>query len=198
MKATFLNELDHYAAFWSQSQRLKWTNSGDEELHLSQFRTLISESGLVTDRKSFPAHFTGSSLILTHDFKKVLLTLHGKLNRWLQLGGHIDVGETAFQGAFREAKEESGLEDLQNYNFSYVPGRESTPWDIDVHPIPARKDEPEHRHYDVRYLFVTRFPDSIVQSSESNELKWFPIEEVPMLTNERSLIRQIQKLGVLT
>lgn len=41
---------------------------------------------------------------------KVLLVHHRNLNRWLPLGGHIDLDEDPEAAARREAREESGLE----------------------------------------------------------------------------------------
>src|SRR5438445_7485276 len=41
---------------------------------------------------------------------KVLLIHHRKLEKWLPLGGHIELDEDPEQAALREVKEESGLE----------------------------------------------------------------------------------------
>src|SRR5512141_3195275 len=41
---------------------------------------------------------------------KVLLIHHRKLDKWLPLGGHIELDEDPEQAAIREAREESGLE----------------------------------------------------------------------------------------
>jgi 8-oxo-dGTP pyrophosphatase MutT (NUDIX family) len=41
---------------------------------------------------------------------KVLLIHHRKLNKWLPLGGHIELDEEPEIAALREAKEESGLD----------------------------------------------------------------------------------------
>jgi len=41
---------------------------------------------------------------------KILLIHHRKLDKWLPLGGHIELEEDPEQAALREAKEESGLD----------------------------------------------------------------------------------------
>jgi 8-oxo-dGTP pyrophosphatase MutT (NUDIX family) len=41
---------------------------------------------------------------------RVLLVHHRKLDKWLPLGGHIELDEDPEQAALREAREESGLE----------------------------------------------------------------------------------------
>ncbi len=49
------------------------------------------------------------AIFVVHD-SKVLLIHHRKLDKWLPLGGHIELDEDPEQAALREAKEESGLD----------------------------------------------------------------------------------------
>ena len=49
------------------------------------------------------------AIFVVHD-GKVLLIHHRKLDKWLPLGGHIELDEEPEQAALREAKEESGLD----------------------------------------------------------------------------------------
>ena len=49
------------------------------------------------------------AIFVVHD-GKILLIHHRKLDKWLPLGGHIELDEDPEQAALREAKEESGLE----------------------------------------------------------------------------------------
>ena len=49
------------------------------------------------------------SIFIVKD-KKVLFIFHKQLNRWLPIGGHIELEENPEQAAIREAKEESGLD----------------------------------------------------------------------------------------
>jgi len=49
------------------------------------------------------------AIFVVHD-GKVLLIHHRKLDKWLPLGGHIELEEDPEQAALREAREESGLE----------------------------------------------------------------------------------------
>ena len=38
----------------------------------------------------YPDHLTASTLVLSADGRRVLLTLHAKAQRWFQLGGHCE------------------------------------------------------------------------------------------------------------
>jgi 8-oxo-dGTP pyrophosphatase MutT (NUDIX family) len=52
--------------------------------------------------------FTVSIFIVQN--RKVLFIFHKQLQRWLPIGGHIELEEHPEQAAVREAKEESGLD----------------------------------------------------------------------------------------
>ncbi|HZF00269.1 MAG TPA: NUDIX domain-containing protein [Methylomirabilota bacterium] len=49
------------------------------------------------------------AIFVVHD-DAILLIHHRKLDKWLPLGGHIELDEDPEQAASREAKEESGLD----------------------------------------------------------------------------------------
>lgn len=136
------------------------------------------------DAANPPGHITGSAWVLDPDGGHVLLTLHRKLNRWLQLGGHIDPGELVLAAALREAEEESGLGGIRPVHTAI--------FDIDVHTIPARGDKPEHLHYDVRFLLACdRRPPK--PSSESREVAWVALGEVAVLNPQESMQRMVRK-----
>lgn len=132
-------------------------------------------------------HITASALIVNAARTKTLLTHHHKLDKWLQLGGHSDGDSDPLNVALREAEEESGMS-----NFRPV---SSDIFDVDVHPIPARKHEPEHVHYDIRYLFETEEHQRINVSPESKDVAWIPLDDITNYTMEESILRMIRKLS---
>lgn len=140
-------------------------------------------------RRELAAHFTGSAVVVTPDGQRVLLVHHGKLNRWLQPGGHADeedAGELA-NTALREAREETGL------RVALHP-RAPQPLDVDVHRIPARKDEPEHHHLDVRFLVVASDPDALAHDpTESHGAQWLFWDEALKRADEPALRRLLTK-----
>ncbi|CAO4837519.1 MAG: hypothetical protein CNLJKLNK_00827 [Holosporales bacterium] len=110
-------------------------------------------------------HFTASAWLLNRQETHVLLLLHKKLNLWLQLGGHCDGNCDILSVALREAQEESGIENIIPISTNI--------FDLDIHVIPARADEPEHLHLDIRFLLKTTDTDDWIQNHESLALKWF-------------------------
>jgi 8-oxo-dGTP pyrophosphatase MutT (NUDIX family) len=87
--------------------------------------------------------------------------------------------------AHKEAREESGIDQFEQV----LPGI----FDLDVHSIPARKGEPEHFHYDVRYLLRPTRTTQYIVSPESHDLRWVDLDEVGDLTSEESMLRMVAK-----
>ncbi|GAB6108531.1 NUDIX hydrolase [Fusibacter bizertensis] len=131
-------------------------------------------------------HITASVWLLDFSCENVLLTHHKKLGRWLQLGGHTEIGESIHESALREAFEESGLKELELLDKQI--------YDIDVHEIPARKDLPAHYHYDIRFLVRQTVPQEIVISEESNDLKWVKFQDIHHFTDNPSMKRMADKI----
>ena len=137
------------------------------------------------NRDHLPGHITGSAWVVNPDRTKVLLLHHKKLNRWLQPGGHADGDKNVLKVAVRELEEETGVtkvNQLMNRIF-----------DLDIHPIPARKDFQEHLHYDVRFCFETEESHKIVASDESFDVRWMSWEELKSISADKSLFRMMEK-----
>lgn len=134
-------------------------------------------------------HITGSAFVLDHARRQTLLTHHGKLDKWLQLGGHADGDSNVLRVALREATEESGLDNIRPITHAI--------FDIDIHLIPAGKTEPEHFHYDIRFLLEADSAAPLRITSESKALAWVPLDEVAALTQEESMLRMVRKARAL-
>ncbi|MBI5607975.1 MAG: NUDIX domain-containing protein [Deltaproteobacteria bacterium] len=115
-----------------------------------------------------PGHFTASAFVLSPDRSSLLLIYHGKLHRWLQPGGHFEPSDADLEcAARREVAEETGLTDLELL---------ALPLDLDIHTIPARRDQPEHAHLDVRLLFRSR-KIAVRAGDDANDCRWLPLAE---------------------
>jgi 8-oxo-dGTP pyrophosphatase MutT (NUDIX family) len=125
-------------------------------------------------------HVTASALVIDPVGGRVLLTLHRKLQMWLQMGGHCEPGDpTLAAAALREATEESGIEGL-----ILLPGGPVT---LDRHAIPA----PCNWHLDVQYAALAPAEAVAAISDESLDLRWFPYEEVADVA-DASVVRLLE------
>ena len=159
--------------------------SSDEVATAAAFLELLQCGPHVFTREHEGAHFTGSAWLVSTDGERVLLTHHRKLDRWLQLGGHADGDMNLANVALREAQEESGLTGLSV---------EPVPFDLDRHRIPARPGEPEHWHYDVRYVVRAGEGERFAVSDESHALAWRRIDELHLdSTLDPSMLRMASK-----
>ncbi|MEZ5962754.1 MAG: NUDIX hydrolase [Planctomycetota bacterium] len=175
---------------------------------LARYRSAFPAEAAVVDRISAlmaahtdcllrscrPGHVTASAFIVDATGRRFLLTHHKKLDRWLQLGGHVDGEAHVLHAALREAREESGM-----HGFDVVPvdGVAGLPLDVDVHTIPARGAEPEHEHHDVRFLLRARPGQEPVCSDESHAVAWFELATMESVLDEESVLRLGRKARVL-
>lgn len=140
-------------------------------------------------RECVPGHLTASSIVIHSDGKRGLFTLHKKLDRWLQLGGHCDGDANLAAAALREAVEESGIEDL------VIDPRIV---DLDIHLIPERPAkgdrpaEPAHLHLDTRFFVYAPEGAEYVVSDESHELAWFTADEIAQREADDSVMRLVK------
>lgn len=151
---------------------------------VNQIRSFVEQHENCFDRELLVGHITGSAWIVDSTATKALLTHHKKLNIWVQLGGHADGDSNVQRVAEKEANEESGIDALKLVSPEI--------FDIDIHAIPARKSEPEHFHYDCRFLLQAA-SEAFVVSDESHDLKWIPLQEMTDYTNEMSVLRMVEK-----
>lgn len=136
-------------------------------------------------RSQLEGHLTGSAWIVDASRRRTLLTHHRKLDKWLQLGGHADGDPDLLAVALREAREESGLTRLRPVS--------AAPFDVDRHRIPARRDEPEHWHFDLRFMIEADESEPLVVTSESKDLAWVDVAAVTSLNPEESMARMVRK-----
>ena len=160
-----------------------------EQALVRRFEEFVRGHEDCLSRSCRPGHLTASAWILSPCGEQVLLTHHKKLGKWLQLGGHVDGEPQVERACLREAQEESGMQ-----RFSFVSGDDAlTPLDLDVHAIPARAVEPEHLHWDVRFLLQAAPAQPLVCSDESNRLEWVEAGALSTFTQEESVLRLHRK-----
>src|SRR5581483_111070 len=117
------------------------------------------------------------SIFIVQD-KKVLFIFHKQLNKWLPIGGHIELDENPEQAALREAREESGLEvELVGTRppLSPEPGFIPLlqPTYMDVHLI----KEP-HWHIGMVYFAKVKAGKVTLNTEEHRDIRWMTEQDL--------------------
>jgi len=121
-------------------------------------------------RECVPGHVTASAIVLDDGGDRVLLTLHPRLGRWVQLGGHCEHDDKdIIAAALREATEESGIDGLR-----IAPNLVA----VHVHPVTCSLGVPT-RHLDLQFVAHAPAGAQITLSDESDDLRWWPADALP-------------------
>jgi 8-oxo-dGTP pyrophosphatase MutT (NUDIX family) len=141
--------------------------------------------------RSLPLHFTASALVVHPPTSRVLLRWHGRQRKWLQVGGHGDPGESdPLEIALREAREETGLDDLE-------PWPDAAVRHVVVCDVPPGKGEPAHQHADLRYIMATRNPDAARPENPGAPLRWLSVDEAHDLVGGNNLRFTLDRAAAL-
>lgn len=132
----------------------------------------LDEHKDITSRKNLFGHLTASAIILSPSGQRVLMIDHARHQKWLLPGGHIEADEHPRDTARREAYEEVGLTDLSLL--------QETIFNIDIHRIAdaPQKGEPEHWHFDLRFLFHSPTETVSLDGDEAKASAWRTFPEL--------------------
>jgi 8-oxo-dGTP pyrophosphatase MutT (NUDIX family) len=143
---------------------------------------LLEQTTAPFSRDQFhPGHITASALVLDPEGRRVLLMHHHRHKRWLLPGGHIETADaTLADAARRETLEETAVQTAARGLPPLV--------GLDVHGIPARKDEPFHLHHDL--IFALRAEsDAFACTEEAPEVIWCAPNEFERFALPDNIIR---------
>lgn len=161
-----------------------WTAPSEEqEATRREYLAHLAAHDEATAKSGPPAHFTASCLVVDAAREHVLLTLHKKVGRWLQFGGHLEAEDASVAaGAYREALEESGLTEG---TLTLLPG----PAQLDRHALGGGFSRCTE-HLDLRWVAVAAPGAVPVVSEESEDVAWWPVSALPGDTDAslRSLV----------
>jgi len=151
----------------------------EEEKEQKQFNEFLNNCNDVTDWNNFKGHVVASGFIYSKKDNKFLVLYHNDLKVYLYPGGHIDESDkTPLDAARREIFEETGLLNIKQL---VLCNNELIPIDIDTHIIPydAKRNLPEHYHFDFSYFFVVDKIENVkIEEKEVDNYKLVNIEEL--------------------
>ena len=181
---------------WLKDKLVRYGIFCDNDLlqlqNIQRVRAFVDENTDCFQRTNLLGHITGSAWIMNEAFDACLLMHHRKLGVWLQPGGHADGEWDVFKVALKEAQEETGILDFKAVSQDI--------FDVDIHAIPGRGLDPQHLHFDIRFLFQANSTTSLPSpNEESLALAWVPVEEAlknPLYANVQRLAEKSLKMKI--
>lgn len=130
---------------------------------------------------------------------KVLLLHHKELDKWLPVGGHVELDEDTDEALLREIGEECGLAEKDLEFTGSRPDIKSTkflmtPQFVDIHKISGT-----HRHICLEYFVKAKTDKVMLAKNEHHALRWFSaseLESAELIPNVRFLAKEaLRTLG---
>lgn len=117
--------------------------------------------------------FCASAFVVNPIDKKILLCHHKTFNRWVQPGGHIELGETPEETALRETYEETGVR-------IKLIGERFPREDDFLRPLGIQRNRGKDGslHVDITYVGIPLSQDNVIGDDEIDRYAWFSMEEL--------------------
>lgn len=146
----------------------------------------------VLTRKNEMCHFTASSWIVNKQRTKALMIYHNIYKSWAWTGGHCDGDEDTLHVALKEAKEESGLENIKILS--------ENPASIEIVSVDGHikrgKYVSTHVHLNISYLFEADENDKLkIKEDENSGVKWINIDDISKIIREPKMLPIYNKLN---
>ena len=120
----------------------------------------------------------------------VLVALQRPLDESLPLPDPSALSAALVEPLCAPSREESGLSSLRFASDAV--------YDVDIHAIPARPNEPAHDHYDVRFILEADPAEPLAGSPESHALAWVPLDDLVRYGADESVLRLARKTGTIS
>ncbi|MBP3886419.1 MAG: NUDIX hydrolase [Cellulosilyticum sp.] len=136
-------------------------------------------------RENEKGHLTSSGFIMNKDLTKVLMIHHNIYNSWAWTGGHADGDEDLLYVAMKEAKEETGVVEIEPLMEEIA--------SIDILPVWGHvkkgKYVATHMHLSVAYILIADENQTLhINEAENSGVKWIKIEDIEKECNEENVI----------
>lgn len=142
----------------------------------------------ISTRDNLTAHLTASAWVVSPDRKQVLMAYHKLYDSWAWLGGHADGDWNLYRVAEKEAREESGIQNLKLLS--------EAPVSLEILSVSGHEKKgryvPCHLHLNLTYLFEADPSESLqCQPDENSAVAWLDMDSLAAVCNEPWFIERI-------
>lgn len=122
---------------------------------------------------------------------KVLMVHHNIYNTWAWTGGHADGDSDLLYVALKEAKEETGVDNIKPLSEEIV--------SIDILPVYGHikkgKYISAHLHLSIAYVLIADENEELTMKEDENSgVRWIPVDKISDFSNEPYLIEIYNKI----
>lgn len=173
-----------------------------EEVDRKIMLKYINDFDNILTRQNEYAHFTSSAFVLNKERTKILMIYHNIYNSWAWTGGHSDGDSDLLNVAIKEAKEETGIENIRPISRNI--------YSIEIINVNGHEKKGKyiasHVHLNVTYLLEADEDQKIkIKEDENSGVKWFPIDEILKVSSEpwvrdrvyAKIINKMRKDGII-
>ncbi len=120
------------------------------------------------------AHITSSGFVMNRQLDKVLMVHHNQRNTWAWTGGHADGEGDLLHVAIKEAKEETGVQEVTPLTNRII--------SLDILPVYGHMKRGEwvstHLHLSVAYILIASESETlIVNEAENSAVRWLSVDQ---------------------
>ena len=179
MKEKLIHQIEAYIPFNEQE-------AADQVTLLN----LLREDTDISRRENLLAHLTASAWVVNPERNKVLMAYHNLYNSWAWLGGHADGEKDLLSTALREAREESGIENVRPVSEEIL--------SIETLCVEGHEKKgkyvPCHLHLNVTYLLEADPTQALhVKPDENSAVAWIAVEDIPKKSTEAWFVERIYR-----
>lgn len=163
-----------------------------EKQALQDFSTAYAQFGeQILLRSCEEGHVTCSGFVMNPELNKVLMAYHNIYDSYAWTGGHADGSNDFLWTAYREAKEETGIQ------HPVLPSGEIL--SVDTLPVKAHTKHGNpvkaHVHYNITYGIIAEEKETLqIKPDENSAVAWIPVTELETYCKEPHMLPIYQKL----
>jgi len=145
----------------------------------------------ILTRENEIAHLCVSGFILNKKLDKTLMIYHNLFDSWGWTGGHADGDSDLLAVALKEAREETGVQNVRPLS--------ELPQSLDILPVWSHykngKPISAHLHLTVTYLLIADETEQLtIKEDENSGVEWIPVEALNQYCSEPALLPIYMKL----